>query len=156
ASEPIIRTLRTGLALFDETNGGLTRGEIVGIIAGPGVGKSMMVDSTALSVLKVNESATARIYALETSKEVRSARLIGSSAVQIDKNNRIERCVPLKALLHGELRAAGAKLAQEVAARLEREFGARLTFVDSLVSADEIAVDVIEHRPDLVVLDHLG
>lgn len=154
--EPIIHTLPTGWDLLDETVGGLVRGEYVGLIAAPGVGKSTLADQVVVATLLRNPDARAIIFALETSTAVRAARLVATRCVTRGHNDRLNGCAPIRALLHGELREAGKMSAVHAADELASTVGTRLHYIDNIT--DDLAIaDVIRaNRPDVLLVDHLG
>lgn len=154
--EPVIQTLRTGIALFDETSGGLVRGEYAGLAAGPGVGKSLLADRVTLGVLRQHPEAKALIFNLETATLVRVARLLCGAAVRIDDMNAIAACLPLGPLLRGELEPGGITYARECARTFTAEIGGRLRFMDNVCNACEIASTIRTARPEVVVVDHFG
>jgi len=154
--EPIIETIPTGLALLDETTGGLVRGEFAGIVAAPGFGKSTFADALALEAIRLNQDIAALVFALETSVLVRAARLLAGASVQADERNCVVRSLRTGELLRGELRDDDKQLARETASRLSADVGGRLSFVDDVYDAGDIAELIGERRPDLVIVDHLG
>ncbi len=155
-NEPIIETLPCGVALLDETTGGLVRGEYLGIVAGPGIGKSTIADSMMLGALRIDPEATGLVFALETTIAIRSARLLAGCAVQVGPQNQLARYLPVGAMLRGELSEQSKPFARQVAEGLTRDIGSRLAFVDDLRSVGDIAELIRERKPDLVLVDHLG
>lgn len=156
ANQPTIETLPCGIALTDETTGGLVRGEYLGIVAGPGIGKSTLADAMMLGALRFNPQATGLIFALETSVPIRCARLLAGCGVRFGSQNQLTHCLLVGPMLRGELSEQFKPHARQVAGELTAEIGSRLAFVDDLREAGDIAMMIRERRPDLVVLDHLG
>lgn len=155
-NRPVIETLPCGWGLIDDTLGGLPRGEFLGIVGGPGVGKSMLADQVVVQSLELNPDARAMIFALETAPVVRMARLLAWASVQIDpETNAITSCCPLARILRGELRDAGKVAAQRGAARLAPTVG-RVRFVSDVIGAGDIANVIEGEQPDVVLVDHLG
>jgi len=152
----IIQVVRTGLALIDESTGGLPRGEAAGIVGPPGLGKSTVADQIALGVLALNPEARVYIVNLETPTKVRVARLVSGEAVQLGSNNSIARSAPIGAMLRGQLDSRGQEIALGTARSLTARIGDRLVFIDHACDAREIAKIIERDRPDLVVIDHLG
>lgn len=153
---PIIKTLTCGWELIDDTVGGLVRGEYVGFVAGPGVGKSTLGDQLLLNTLLRNPELRGIILALETAAPVRAARLLAGRCVHKNSQNKLVGVVPVRALLLGELRDAGTATALRGLEDLERQIGGRLTFVDSVSDDAQIADLIASERPDVLLLDHLG
>lgn len=153
---PIIDTLRTGIALLDDTTGGLVRGEFCGFVAAPGLGKSTISDGLVVGALMLNPDTSAVVFNLETGTAIRVARLICGRSVETNENNAIARCVPLGPLLRGELRPDAREHAKAVARELAQEVGGRLSFVDDLYDAKAIAEEIRARTPDVVLIDHAG
>jgi hypothetical protein len=156
AGRPIVETLKTGLALLDETTGGLVRGEFLGIIAAPGLGKTLLADRLALGMLRNHAKATALVFNLETATPVRVARLVCGESVRFGKHNEITQCLPLGPVLHGSLEHDRRALVRETAERLGAQFGGRLRFVNDRFDAHAIAAEVRAMRPDAFIVDHFG
>lgn len=155
-NRPIIDTLACGWDLIDGSLGGLPRGEFLGIVGGPGVGKSMLADQLVIRSLELNPDARAMIFALETAPVVRMARLLAWASVEIDPTtNAVTSCCPLTPILRGELRDAGKVAAQRGADRLAPAVG-RVRFVSDVIGAADIANVIEGEQPDVVLVDHLG
>ena len=156
AGRALVETLPCGLALLDDTAGGLVRGESCGLAAAPGTGKSTLADRLALNALRKTPGTRALIVNLETATPIRAARLLAGDSVLLGTAGEITRCIPLGALERGTLREPGQALVREHAARLAAEVGGRLTFVDSVYDPRRLADLIRERRPDVLVLDHCG
>jgi predicted ATP-dependent serine protease len=156
ADEPAISALPCGIALLDDTTGGLVRGEYLGIIGAPGIGKSTIADAILLSALRKNEGTTGLVFALETSIPVRCARLLVGSAVTLDTRRTVTECLVLDEVLAGCLSEQSKRLANRTVASLVQDIGIRLTFIDNMHDAGAIAEAIRERRPDFVIVDHLG
>lgn len=160
SDKPTVDAVPTGVALLDETSGGLVRGEYIGVIGGPGNGKSTICDAIVLNALRKNPASTGLVFALETAVLVRCARLLAGISVQVHdegpEKDRIKTYAPLSDILHGRLSPELKSLARESAEPLITEIGSRLSFTDDLYDATEIATRIISDRPDFVILDHLG
>ncbi|MBK9118010.1 MAG: bifunctional DNA primase/polymerase [Phycisphaerales bacterium] len=152
---PVVRTLATGCELLDEA-GGLACGEYLGLVGSPGVGKSIMADLLTLGALRADPDATALTIALETAVPVRMARVVAGAAVNFDNAGRVTRCVPLGALLRGELTDGARARTHDTARRLHDEVGSRWTFRMNLASGSAIADAVRTARPTVLVVDHVG
>ena len=152
--KPIVETLATGIALIDETTGGLPLGEFFGIAAAPGVGKSVFADHCLVGALKRNPTATGIIVNLETPTLVRIARLVCSESVDTGDAHEIKRYLSLRRLLRGELTDADRRYYRTVIAGID--YGSRLHFVDSVSDANEIAKIIRDRKPTVVVVDHFG
>lgn len=155
-AEPIIEVLPCGLELIDGTVGGLIRGEFVGTVAPPGMGKTTMADQLVTGSLSRNPDTKAIIFSLETSSVVRAGRLVAAAAVRFGERGECVHCLPVGPMLRGELREAGQVNAIEAAEQLRAELGERLRFVDDLTTAADIANEIERERPDVVLIDHLG
>jgi hypothetical protein len=153
---PIVEVLPCGLPLIDTTAGGFVRGEFAGLVAAPGLGKSMLVDRLALNALRATPGTRVLIAALETAIPVRAARLLCGDAVRIGNAGEIIAGLRLGQLLHGTLAPDALATLRDVADRLRDEVGARLSFVDSEHDARRLADLIRERKPDLFVLDHCG
>lgn len=155
-NKPVIETLATGIAVFDETTGGLVRGDYAGMAAGPGTGKSLFADKVVLGALNNNPEAKAVIFNLETATPVRVARLLCGAAVRIDESNAIARYISLSQLLRGRLPTPSIEYAREVGVQLRTKLRGRLRFIDNLFDAQEIADAIRSEQADIVVVDHFG
>lgn len=157
---PTIEAMPSGIALLDRNTGGLVRGEYVGVIGGPGVGKSTIADAILLSALRDNDGTTGLIIALETSIPVRCARLLAGESATLSESDpthrKIEECVRLSAILDGTLSPREKQLAERVSVTLTDQVGNRLIFVDGIHDATDISEAIIDLKPDFVVVDHLG
>lgn len=159
SDKPTVDAVPTGVALLDETSGGLVRGEYIGVIGGPGIGKSTICDSIVLNALRSNSATTGLIIALETSVLVRCARLLAGTTLQLQSDGQSERVkayVSLCDILHGSLSPEAKALARESAEPLIDDVGSRLSFVDDLNDAADIAARIASEHPDFVIIDHLG
>lgn len=155
-NQPIIQTLPCGWELIDSSLGGLPRGEFLGLVGGPGVGKSMHADQLVVGVLEQNPAARALIFALETSPTIRMARLLAWAAVETDPaTNAVTSCCPLTPILRGELREAGKVALQRGVERLE-PLVSRVRFVSDVTEAGRMADLIEDEQPDVVLVDHLG
>lgn len=156
ANQAIIETIPTGLALLDQTTGGLVRGEYLGIVAAPGVGKSTIADSIVVSALQQNDQAKAIIFNLETSTPVRTARIIAGQCVKLESNGTICKCVEVTSLLRGTLEVSEKSWIRKRATQLESQIGPRLHFIDDYYDGTTIAEIISIEKPDIVLIDHLG
>lgn len=153
---PIVDAVSTGVKLLD-AGGGLVRGEFLGLIAAPGVGKSMIADRLVVDIIERDPSATALIANLETSTQVRVARLVAGSAVEIGVTGNIARCVPLTPLLMGALQNPETRdRARAALAGLRSRIGERLRFCEELFAAADLADEIRLAAPTVVVIDHMG
>lgn len=156
-NQPIVQTIKTGIGIIDDGCGGAVRGEFVGVVAGPGVGKTIFVDKATISALSLNPDATAVVFNIETATKVRMARIVCGQAFRLGDDNTVKRCVSLSALLKGELgpvwqasvRAAASELVPIIG-------GGRLTFIDDVSVPEEIARIIRSRKPSIVVIDHIG
>lgn len=157
AGKPLIDVRPTGVAIIDATTGGLVAGEYLAITAGPGVGKSLLADRLALGVLEHDSTATAICFNLETATRVRVARLLCGAAVRINEHGGVARCVPLGDVRDGTLDEDSKQRARETADGLRERIGrGRLTFIDDVADADEIAKRIRAEAPTVAIIDHFG
>jgi hypothetical protein len=128
----------------------------LGIVGGPGVGKSMHADQLVIRSLESSPDGRGLIFALETSPVIRMARLLSWASVEIDpETNAVTSCCPLTPILRGELREAGKAAMQRGAARLGPVVS-RVRFISDTTGAADIAGTIEAERPDVVLIDHLG
>lgn len=153
-SKPIVDCIETGIPLLDDA-AFLVRGEYAALIGAPGVGKSLLADSVVVSALRRNPELRAIVVALETSILTRVARLLCGASITQSATGDING-VPLTPLVRGSLREAGLHRLEAVASRMLQDIGDRLTFTDSTYNANEIALLIRKHAPDIVVVDHAG
>ena len=156
SGRPLVKTLRTGLVLLDESMGGMVCGEFLGIAAAPGLGKTMLADRMTLGTLRNQPDATAVVFNLETATAIRVARLVCGEAITLGPQNQIDECIPLGAILRGELNDTGKARVRATGDRMKAEFGDRLAFVDSEYCARSIAAVIRARRPSIAVVDHCG
>lgn len=153
---PTIQTIPCGVDLIDETTGGLVRGEYVGMIAAPGLGKSTIGDAIAAGCLKRDSNIRGLVFALETAVTTRAARLLGCESVRFGPSGSIEKWLSVGRILRGGLTADQKLHCREVVNSLRADLSRRLQFVDSCFQAAEIAGAIRAIRPDVVLIDHMG
>ena len=93
---------------------------------------------------------------LETAVPVRMARLICGRAAQIGGCGQILEYLPLGAFLRGELSDNNKALARAVASDLAKLIDGRLTFHPTAYTPAAICALIRTHKPDVLVIDHIG
>lgn len=154
--EPIIETLPCGFTLLDRAVGGLIRGEFVGIIALPGIGKSTLADKLVLGSVRSRPSLRALVFALETAKKVRVARLIAGESVVPEENGEFHGGALLGPMLRGESPTEVRDRAKQAVVRMKTQRSGTVEFIEDKSAVSHICQIIRNERPDVVEIDHLG
>ncbi len=135
--------VKTHIPPIDKALGGLYGGDLITLAARPGVGK------TALAYVIGRNGAFSKkkvlFFSLEMKRVQLWARAVCGHAGYAWRDVRI-----------GNVDERGMKKIKALSAKLQKRMGDNFVVYDDLFSVGEIVQACMSHKPDLVILDHLG
>lgn len=135
--------LKTGMASIDELfGGGLPLGQMTGLAAAPGVGKSALALHLAMASLIENESLVCTWCLGEMTLPAIAARAIANYDGR-GHNLTLQDVIGKKSP------------AREIGEDLARKIGTRLRFVKAPLGMDRIEQAIAKDKPQLVIVDYL-